>query len=78
MIARFNPKSIYQGTRTEFVNGKWETTNVICIDHSFRDVFVEEEGKFLELHTCTDYATIEEAEIARTEMISSDELNMIL
>lgn len=78
MSAIFNPKPIYQGPRTQFVNGKWETTEVICIDHSFRDVFVEEEGKFLELHTCTDYATIEEAETARIEMIASDEVEQCL
>jgi len=78
MSAMFNPKPIYQGPCYQFVNGKWQTTNVISINHSFRDVFVEEEGKFLELHTCTDYATIEEAEAARIEMIASDDLEQCL
>lgn len=68
----FNPSAIYQGPRTVFVNGKWETTNVISIDHSFRNVFVKEEGKFLELHDCTDYESIEAAEAARTEMLKAD------
>ena len=68
----FNPREIYQGPRTVCVDGKWQTTNVISINHSSREVFVEEEGRFLDLHTCTDYDTIEEAEIARAQMIKSD------
>lgn len=67
-----NPKEIYVGTVTEFVNNEWVTRNTITISHSFKDVYVEEEGKILELHTIDEYDTIEQAQDAYCKMLKED------